>query len=185
MATTPSRKTVFVTVGTTRFDALIEAMDTQEVADVLVARGFTHLVMQVGNAARQRSRLLAEGFEKAGTLSNGLGVAWFDYSPTLAATIRDAALVISHAGAGSAFETLAAGVPLVVVPNPLLMDDHQAELARKLEAMGVLFAARLDTLPEILKSADFGSLAPYEPGDARPIVEAVDALVGRQAGKAE
>ena len=40
-------RTVFVTVGTTKFDALIRAVDQQAVADALVARGYTRLVMQV------------------------------------------------------------------------------------------------------------------------------------------
>jgi UDP-N-acetylglucosamine transferase subunit ALG13 len=39
------------------------------------------------------------------------------------------------AGSGSIFETLHAGKPLIVVPNPLLMDNHQAELGDHLEAM--------------------------------------------------
>lgn len=38
--------TVFVTVGTTKFDALIAAVDDPRVADALVARGYGKLVMQ-------------------------------------------------------------------------------------------------------------------------------------------
>ena len=41
-------RTVFVTVGTTKFDALIRAVDSQAFADTLVARGYTRLVMQIG-----------------------------------------------------------------------------------------------------------------------------------------
>lgn len=37
-------------------------------------------------------------------------------------------------GSGSIFETLRLRCPLVVVPNPLLMDNHQAELADKVGA---------------------------------------------------
>lgn len=40
--------TVFVTVGTTKFDALIRACDQQALADALVERGYGRLVMQVG-----------------------------------------------------------------------------------------------------------------------------------------
>ncbi len=35
-------------------------------------------------------------------------------------------------GAGSVFEALSHGRPLIVVPNPLLMDNHQAELGKHL-----------------------------------------------------
>lgn len=38
---------MFVTVGTTKFDALIRAVDQQAFADALVAAGYTRLVMQV------------------------------------------------------------------------------------------------------------------------------------------
>ncbi len=41
------------------------------------------------------------------------------------------------AGSGSIFETLRLRCPLVVVPNPLLMDNHQAELADKVGRGGV------------------------------------------------
>lgn len=37
----------FVTVGTTKFDDLIRAVDTREVADTLRERGYNRLVMQV------------------------------------------------------------------------------------------------------------------------------------------
>jgi beta-1,4-N-acetylglucosaminyltransferase len=52
-----------------------------------------------------------------------------EYLPNLAAEIEKASLVISHAGAGSIFESLLFRVPLVVVPNPILMGNHQVELA--------------------------------------------------------
>lgn len=45
-------RTVFVTVGTTKFDALIRAVDRQTFADALVAAGYTRLVMQIGRWAR-------------------------------------------------------------------------------------------------------------------------------------
>lgn len=56
-----------------------------------------------------------------------------DYLPNLAAEIATASLVISHAGAGSIFESLLYRVPLIVVPNPILMDNHQVELAKLME----------------------------------------------------
>ena len=42
------------------------------------------------------------------------------------------------AGSGSIFEALTVGKPLVVVPNPRLMDNHQVELGDQLAAMGHL-----------------------------------------------
>ncbi len=85
------------------------------------------------------------------------------------------------AGSGSIFETLRLGKPLIVVPNPLLMDNHQAELARKLESLKHLFAATPDTLAEVVQGMDVASLLPYEKGDPSGIVAAVDACCGISA----
>lgn len=43
-----SKKVVFVTVGTTCFDSLVRAVDTQEVREALFKKGYTHLVIQMG-----------------------------------------------------------------------------------------------------------------------------------------
>ena len=43
---------VFVTVGTTKFDALIKAMDSLDVADELASREYTSLIMQVASHLR-------------------------------------------------------------------------------------------------------------------------------------
>lgn len=52
------------------------------------------------------------------------------------AYMEAASLVISHAGSGSLFECLALRKAVVAVPNPVLMANHQAELADKLAADG-------------------------------------------------
>lgn len=49
----------------------------------------------------------------------------------------------SQPGSGSIFETLTARKPLIVVPNPLLMDNHQAELGDHLAAMGALVSYKI------------------------------------------
>ncbi|KDD75693.1 hypothetical protein H632_c546p2 [Helicosporidium sp. ATCC 50920] len=108
----------------------------------------------------------------------GLTALCFAYAPSLAPLLAEASLVVSHAGAGSAFETLGLGVTLVVVPNPRLMDDHQAELAGKLERMGVAHAARVHQLKEVVAAGVGRASAQYEPGDAGGIVRAVDELMG-------
>lgn len=50
-ATVKSKKTVFVTVGTTSFDALIRAVDTHEVKAELLRRGYTQLLIQMGRGS--------------------------------------------------------------------------------------------------------------------------------------
>jgi beta-1,4-N-acetylglucosaminyltransferase len=42
------RRVVFVTVGTTCFDALVKVIDSEEVKRALMQKGYTHLVIQMG-----------------------------------------------------------------------------------------------------------------------------------------
>jgi hypothetical protein len=109
----------------------------------------------------------------------------FDFAPSLAELLSAASLVISHAGSGSVFEALGACVPLIVVPNPILMDNHQAELAEHLERQGVARcaepnAASLAKAVRALGRGGGGALAAYEPGDARGIARRIDQLMGRR-----
>lgn len=173
-------RTVFVTVGTTKFDALIRAVDQQAFADVLVAAGYTRLVMQIGRADYTPRRLLPPN-RRSAALHNGLSVEYFDFAPSLAEHLRAAALVISHAGSGSIFEALRLRLPLVVVPNPLLMDNHQAELATKLESEGYLFAATTDGLAAVVAGMNPARLVPYEKGDPAGIVRHIDGVMGVRA----
>ena len=45
------KKVVFVTVGTTLFDALVRIVDTKEVKQELIRKGYTHLVLQIGRGS--------------------------------------------------------------------------------------------------------------------------------------
>lgn len=44
-------------------------------------------------------------------------------------------------GSGSILEAMRLGVPLVVVPNPSLKDNHQKELANELQRQGYVIAS--------------------------------------------
>ncbi|KAL5729732.1 N-acetylglucosaminyldiphosphodolichol N-acetylglucosaminyltransferase [Ranunculus cassubicifolius] len=44
-------RSVFVTVGTTSFDALVKTVDTQEVKEKLYSKGYTHLLIQMGRGS--------------------------------------------------------------------------------------------------------------------------------------
>lgn len=82
-------------------------------------------------SAEYTPRRLLPPNRRAARLHSGLYVEYFQFVPSLGEHLAAAALVISHAGSGSIFESLRLRRPLVVVPNPLLMDNHQVELAEK------------------------------------------------------
>ena len=47
-------------------------------------------------------------------------------------------------GSGSILDALRIGVPLIVVPNPDLLDNHQVELAEELATQGYVIHGRLE-----------------------------------------
>ncbi|KAM7279309.1 hypothetical protein ACFE04_006443 [Oxalis oulophora] len=165
----PDRKTVFVTVGTTSFDKLVEAVDTPQVKQELSRRGFTHLVIQMGRGTFIPTKSVEDGT---------LDVDYFTFSSSIADHLRSASLVISHAGSGSIFETLRLGKPLIVVVNEDLMDNHQSELAEELAERKHLYYARPQTLHQTISEMDLDSLLRYTPGDATPVAKLINEFLG-------
>ena len=135
MAGWPPERQVFVTVGTTEFDALIEAVDSDAAHAALAALGYTRVLFQVGRgSARPRG--------PAGSRSSRLPTACFDFAPSLDEHVGASALVISHAGAGSIMDALGRRKPLV---KPMGVGiDHQEPAVGGLErACGTLLGQRI------------------------------------------
>ncbi|KAI9806763.1 MAG: hypothetical protein M1825_006220 [Sarcosagium campestre] len=57
-------------------------------------------------------------------------------------------------GSGSILAALRIGAPLVVVPNPSLLDNHQVQLAKALAGQGYVVHGRLDDLPRALLESE-------------------------------
>ncbi|XP_061353487.1 uncharacterized protein LOC133298245 isoform X1 [Gastrolobium bilobum] len=164
-----TRRVVFVTVGTTCFDALVRAVGSQNVKQELVAKGYTHLLIQMGRGSYVPTK--SEG-------DSSLAVDYFTFSSSIADHLRSASLVISHAGSGSIFETLRLGKPLIVVVNEDLMDNHQSELAEELADRKHLYCASPQTLHQTIADMDLNSLLPYSPGDATPVAKHINRFLG-------
>ncbi|XP_032230451.2 UDP-N-acetylglucosamine transferase subunit ALG13 homolog isoform X1 [Nematostella vectensis] len=113
---------VFVTVGTTSFNKLVETVTSPTICKILQGHGYKKLVLQIGKGE----------FEPECCNQNGLIVEFYRYKDSIAQDIAKASLVISHAGSGSILESLQAKRPLVVVINEELMGNHQLELAHEL-----------------------------------------------------
>ncbi|XP_050221111.1 uncharacterized protein LOC126671388 [Mercurialis annua] len=164
------KRIVFVTVGTTLFDALVRAVDTNEVKQQLFKKGYTHLLIQIGRGSY--IPIKSEGED------GSVAVDYFTFSSSIADHLRSASLVISHAGSGSIFETLRLGKPLIVVVNEDLMDNHQSELAEELADRKHLYCARPQTLDRVIADIDLESLLPYPAGDATPVVKLINRFLG-------
>ncbi|EEF49798.1 UDP-N-acetylglucosamine transferase subunit ALG13 homolog [Ricinus communis] len=164
------KRMVFVTVGTTLFDALVRAVDTEQVKQQLFRKGYTHLLIQMGRGSYTPTKTEGE--------DGSLAVDYFTFSSSIADHLRSASLVISHAGSGSIFETLRLQKPLIVVVNEDLMDNHQSELAEELAERKYLYCARPQTLHHIIADMDLESLLPYSAGDATPVVKLINRFLG-------
>jgi beta-1,4-N-acetylglucosaminyltransferase len=123
-------KRVFVTVGSTTFPELVQAVLSADVIKSLIGLGAEELCIQHGsNGAVYR------GANKSQTT---LTIRGFDYSPSIEGEMKRADLIISHAGSGSLLEALHLGKSVIAVPNVSLMDNHQIELASALSDQGYL-----------------------------------------------
>ncbi|XP_023814836.1 putative bifunctional UDP-N-acetylglucosamine transferase and deubiquitinase ALG13 [Oryzias latipes] len=161
-------KTVFVTVGTTRFDELIETVTCSEAAKALKARGYKRLLLQIGRGS----------FVPDADSCPELKLEVFRFKDSIAEDMKQADLVISHAGAGSCLEALGAGKPLLVVVNDKLMDNHQLELARQLHTDHHLLYCTCSSLTETLKTMDLSVLQPFPPGQPKTFANFLDKVVG-------
>ena len=144
---------LLVTVGSTHFTPLIQAVLSDEVLDELDEQNIDKLVVQYGKS------VLPPQYASQGTIQRGsLVVQLIQYTDDFDALVRSSTAMISHAGvyrvasprclsqpgAGSILSALRAGKKLLVVPNLSLMDNHQVELASALEQEGHLAVATVE-----------------------------------------
>ena len=93
----PSGKHAFVTVGSTRFDALVHALQTDAVLAALRRRGISSLTVQGGEAIKELSPEQLQAIAASGS-NHAIDVQAWAYKPTLQEDYERAGLVISHAG---------------------------------------------------------------------------------------
>ena len=131
--------TVLVTVGTTQFDGLVQAVYDDGILDVVSKHEAPRILIQCGvsrvpaDVSTRHSSIF--GTDCAYTQLRGVDIYAFPYIPSLGELLNAADVVIAHAGAGTILETLRARSRprLLVVPNGALMDNHQRELAEALQ----------------------------------------------------
>jgi len=131
---------IFVTVGTTDFDALVECMDA-------LATGLGEpVVAQTGRGDYVPSHC-----------------EHFRFAPSLDPYYGQARLVVAHGGLGTAIEVLQRGLPLIGVSNPDRYDRHQDDLLGTLSERGHMIWCRdLDRLQEAIERAARMQFVPYE-----------------------
>ncbi|KDQ07932.1 glycosyltransferase family 1 protein [Botryobasidium botryosum FD-172 SS1] len=168
-------KTVFVTVGSTRFDALVDAVLRRETIAALKRKGYSNMVVQCGNSP-------VDNLTGSGPVwqdeRDGLRLDIWRFKPSIADEVYRADLVISHAGSGTILDVLRTPKPLVVVPNETLLDNHQIELALALSQQGYLTTATTSTLPETIESLQADRLVPFPSTDGSRFQAILDEEMG-------
>ncbi|XP_029679644.1 UDP-N-acetylglucosamine transferase subunit ALG13 homolog [Formica exsecta] len=164
-----SDKTVFVTVGTTKFDNLIITVLNRAVLEALSARNYRHLILQIGNSSLELDCTARYGFDKIET---------FKLSPSIGKYMQSADLVISHAGAGSVLEALEKRKHLIVVINDLLMNNHQVELAEQLYKDEYLYYCTCQSLLHIVQTMDLAKLKPFVNDKSADIAKYINKIMG-------
>ena len=86
---------VLVTVGSTKFDALVGAALSQPVLNALTQKGYMHLVIQCGNSQVDELGSRDVEWNRHG---QGLNIDVWKFKPSLDEEYDAADLVIGHAG---------------------------------------------------------------------------------------
>ena len=121
---------------------------------------------------RAFERLVCQADRIAGEIEEqvSMQIGFTEYEPTncewqrfmskteIERAIADARLVVSHAGIGSLLAALKHNKPLVLVPRMKSygehIDDHQLEIAREMERLGVTVVYDIANLQSALENPD-------------------------------
>lgn len=134
---------IFVTVGSTDFDALVRAVDALCAPGGLLAG--RDVEMQIGEGKYTPRH-----------------AAFFRFAPTLEPYIERAELVIAHGGLGTAVEVIERGRRLLAVANPDRYDRHQEDLLSTLAEGGhLLWCPDLSRLEDYIQHALEFQPTPY------------------------
>ncbi|KAF9390287.1 N-acetylglucosaminyldiphosphodolichol N-acetylglucosaminyltransferase catalytic subunit alg13 [Podila verticillata] len=169
-STSSTPKRVFVTVGSTRFDKLVSAASSDSFVSLLDALTYTHLTIQHGQSPRP-------ALSESSNMTR-ITVDTYQYKPTLHEDMKQADLIISHAGSGSILEALRLHKPLIVLVNEDLMDNHQLELGSALHDQGHLICASVTNIEDALKAKKYLSLTPFPDHDPKRFASFMDSKLG-------
>ncbi|CAI7616533.1 unnamed protein product [Penicillium manginii] len=158
-----STRACFVTVGATAsFHKLIRQVLNEPFFAQLAKYQYTHLLVQYGTDGEKIWDEFNENFPPGSKQLHGLNVTGFDFRPDLWRYMRVASkeedqrlgIIISHAGTGTILDALRLALPLIIVPNPDLADNHQEDLAMEMEQMKYAVRADIENLMTALDTAE-------------------------------
>ena len=129
-----SEKQILITVGTTKFENLIKAIDTEKFYEMIIKYKFTKIIIQKGTG-----EYIPKIYEK---YKDKINIQVSTLLNNFENIIKTSELIISHGGAGIILESLKNKRKLIVCVNDELMDNHQIELASSLDKEGYVHYCR-------------------------------------------
>lgn len=125
MTSEKKEKQLLVTVGTTKFEKLIQNIDKDEFYQMAIKHNFTKIIIQKGTGEYIPTKFNA--------YTKQINVQVSTILKNFENVIKESELIISHGGAGIILECLKNKKKVIVCVNDTLMDNHQVELASSLE----------------------------------------------------
>ncbi|KAB5539413.1 hypothetical protein GE09DRAFT_317711 [Coniochaeta sp. 2T2.1] len=180
MTIAPMPRKCFVTTGSiASFRPLLEEILSLRFIQALIDHGFTFMEIQCGPDLEYVQNKLAKLRQVP------IDITTFSLSSDIKEKmlecrgeqgVRHAGVIIGHAGSGTIMEALRYECPLIMVPNPSLLHNHQTEIATEIARRELAIAATLGTLPTALHQSrlqtakrNLDSLPPYiEPAFPTP-----------------
>ena len=126
-----SEKQILITVGTTKFENLIKAIDRDNFYNMIIKNGFTKIIIQKGYG-----EYIPENYKK---FENKIKIQISEILNNFENIIKSSEIIISHGGAGNILESLKNKKKVIVCVNDELMDNHQVELASSLHNEGYAY----------------------------------------------
>ncbi|CAG8562855.1 14905_t:CDS:2 [Funneliformis mosseae] len=137
-------KIIFVTVGSTGFDQIVQLITSTSCLQLLNSQGFTKLIVQYGKS----QNAFNDSIQTRKNRTNEIDIIGYDFKPSLSEDMKNADLIICHA-----------------VVNENLMDNHQMELAIELQNKGYLVYSSISDLLKVLNSCTYEHLIPFPEPD--------------------
>ena len=142
---------IFVTVGTTKFDSLIKAVD-ENLFDLDY-----EVTMQISDGNYKPKH-----FE------------YFEFTSEIQKYFREADIVITHAGAGSIYELLELGKKIIIVPNFDRIDKHQSDIADFMDKND--YAIKLVNSDKLVDVIEFSKKSIFKPFRKETFFKATEIL---------
>jgi beta-1,4-N-acetylglucosaminyltransferase len=127
---------VFVTVGTTKFDELIQTVTSQGFLSNL--KVVKEIIIQCGHSPYQPIPTNCPIKVKE----------IYDFKKSLKKDMEYCDLIVTAGGSGTILEALEMGKRLLVVPNSTLQDNHQLELVNELEKQNYIMSTTISRLSD-------------------------------------